>query len=172
MPYKDRNESLNNKREYYRKNKERMLMEEKIRKERDPEKYRKIHLSANRKYEDKFMHPCCDCGKMVGKTSIFCKGCVRKGERNVNFKKDKGNDYVVLHLKDGKMTSLHRAVFSGHLRRKLLTREIIHHIDECKDNNMIDNLILFRNHSAHARFHAFLTRQGLKGIKFQQLWLR
>ncbi len=47
----------------------------------------------------------------------------------------------------------HRLVMEGHLGRFLLQDEEIHHINEIKDDNRIENLQLFNNHGDHVRLH-------------------
>ncbi|MEA3384967.1 MAG: HNH endonuclease [Thermodesulfobacteriota bacterium] len=43
----------------------------------------------------------------------------------------------------------HRWIMEQHLGRKLLPTETIHHVDENKLNNKIDNLQLFKNSGEH-----------------------
>jgi hypothetical protein len=47
----------------------------------------------------------------------------------------------------------HRLVMESHLGRYLSSKEIVHHIDEDKTNNAIDNLMLFPNPAAHRAEH-------------------
>ena len=54
---------------------------------------------------------------------------------------------------NGKTRQVHRLVMEEHLGRKLKSSEVIHHIDGDKQNNKIDNLILFPTKSAHTKFH-------------------
>lgn len=46
-----------------------------------------------------------------------------------------------------------RKIMSKHIGRPITIEEIVHHIDGNCDNNNLDNLMLFPNHSAHLRFH-------------------
>ena len=47
----------------------------------------------------------------------------------------------------------HRLVMEAHIGRYLTKEEVIHHIDGDKENNKIENLMLFKNNSDHLRYH-------------------
>lgn len=57
------------------------------------------------------------------------------------------------HAVDNGYVLEHRLVMERHLGRYLKPDEIVHHIDRRKDNNNLSNLILFANHSEHAKHH-------------------
>lgn len=47
----------------------------------------------------------------------------------------------------------HRLVAEKALGRYLTNIEVVHHIDETRDNNSPENLIVFKTNADHARFH-------------------
>ena len=68
--------------------------------------------------------------------------------------KIKGTGYVLEH----------RLVMEKHLGRYLKPTEIVHHIDGNQSNNVISNLMLFPNQSAHVKFHhIFNNNKKMKG---------
>lgn len=52
----------------------------------------------------------------------------------------------------------HRFVMERNIGRYLRKEEAIHHINEIKDDNRIDNLMLFPTHGSHTAFHHKLRR--------------
>lgn len=72
------------------------------------------------------------------------------------------NGYVLISIGDGKYKPEHVLVMEKHLGRKLLPREIVHHIDESfegRSKNVIGNLQLI-NRSDHNRHHRIGKGKG------------
>lgn len=55
----------------------------------------------------------------------------------------------------------HRLVVEKKIKRFLTPEEVIHHIDEVKSNNDIENLMLFENNKAHMKFHTKIRQFGM-----------
>ncbi len=47
----------------------------------------------------------------------------------------------------------HKIVVENFIKRKIRKNEIIHHVNEKKDDNRIENLMVFNSKSAHVRYH-------------------
>lgn len=98
------------------------------------------------------------------------------GEKNGNWKggisfDEKG--YRCIYRGGGKYIKEHRLVITNLIGRSLLKKETVHHWDEDKKNNSLENLALLRSESAHQRLHNFAKRHGLQVeiLKFSQPWL-
>ena len=55
----------------------------------------------------------------------------------------------------------HREVVSKFIGRFLYDEEVVHHIDEDKTNNKIENLMLFPNQAEHKSFHNKVRQFGM-----------
>ena len=47
----------------------------------------------------------------------------------------------------------HRLVVEKVIGRELHTFEVVHHVNEIRDDNRIENLMVFRSNTAHLRYH-------------------
>lgn len=55
----------------------------------------------------------------------------------------------------------HRYLVEKKIGRYLKYGEVVHHIDGDRQNNNIDNLMLFNNHSEHIKFHTKIKQFGI-----------
>jgi len=85
----------------------------------------------------------------------------KSGEDNINWKggRIKNGDYITIPCKDHPNANKdgyimeHRLVMEKHLRRRLKRQEVVHHINGIKDENELENLMLFPNEKAHQKYH-------------------
>jgi len=82
-------------------------------------------------------------GKFLGANHPSWKGGVR-----IN-----SDGYKSIYQGNGRYKGEHRIIFEKYLGRELLDTEVVHHEDEIKDNNDIENLILFNNTGDHRKWH-------------------
>lgn len=86
------------------------------------------------------------------------------------------NGYVRIYKPDHKYSKTrsgwiyeHRAVVEDFIGRGLMTGECIHHLDEDKTNNKIENLMLFSSNQKHSSFHIKIKRFGFTGPVRKQI---
>jgi HNH endonuclease len=65
----------------------------------------------------------------------------------------KATGYRYSRNEEGAMVYEHRINASIKIGRKLKSGEVVHHIDENKENNNLDNLLVFKTEADHTRFH-------------------
>ena len=96
---------------------------------------------------------------LPGNLGEFIKG--KKGKENPFWKGGTkiSNGYKYIHKPNHKNCSKlgyvaeHRLKMEDKIGRILKTTESIHHIDEDKLNNKIENLVLIKNQAEHNKFH-------------------
>jgi hypothetical protein len=72
---------------------------------------------------------------------------------------------------NGKGRLTYRLAIEKLIGRTLKPSEVVHHIDSDPRNDNPKNLFVFRNQSAHFRWHHFLRRHGLHGLLESNLLL-
>lgn len=134
----------------------------------------KCHIQERRKAGSK----CRDCWAAYIRAyyhrNKVLSGGQKKGEASHNWKGGSLNAEgynQINHL--GKRTYEHRVVMAAALKRALARSEVVHHWDEDRANNSLQNLALFRGTGAHSRLHKFADRHKLpvSALKFNQPWL-
>ena len=63
----------------------------------------------------------------------------------------------------------HILVVEKFIGRELFEGEVIHHIDSNKQNNNINNLMLFPNQAAHAHFHRQIKQFGVTRPRLREI---
>jgi len=86
-----------------------------------------------------------------------------------NSKIDKAG-YVWIYKPDHKYSKArkgwifeHRVVVEDFIKRRLRKGECIHHIDKNKQNNKIENLMVFGSNKKHSSFHNKVRQFGFTG---------
>jgi hypothetical protein len=87
----------------------------------------------------------------------------KENNSNWNGGKAKARGYIRLlkpehPYNNGGYVLEHRLVMEQFLNRYLLPKEVVHHINEIKNDNRIENLMLFENDSKHKIYHNQLKR--------------
>lgn len=67
--------------------------------------------------------------------------------------KTKQNQGYINHRLSGKYILEHRYFIEQQLERKLLSDEVVHHINGNRKDNNLENLMIFPNQSAHIKYH-------------------
>lgn len=74
--------------------------------------------------------------------------------------------YILIHSPEHKYNVRgyvreHRLLVEKKIGRYLKPIEVIHHINEIKDDNRIENLMMFKNQKEHASFHRKIRQFGV-----------
>ena len=111
-----------------------------------PETIQKIRELAIERYKNKYNHPAWKGGKRINEKGYVC---IRMPEhpRAVN-------GYIFEHV----------LVMESILKRYLEPSEVIHHVNQIRNDNRPENLMLFRNNADHKRYHAFMNRKEVTNI--------
>lgn len=89
-------------------------------------------------------------------------GIKMRGEGNSNWKggvRDDGSGRILVYLPDHPYATQqgyvyrYRLVMEEHLGRPLLPTEVVHHINSIKDDDRVENLMLFSSNEEHSRHH-------------------
>jgi len=98
---------------------------------------------------------------------------MKRGPKGSNWKggRRKVNGYILICLDHpfsnaDRCVFEHRLVMENYLDRFLTREEVVHHINDKKDDNRIENLMLFPNNAGHKAYHAQLRKIAQqKGVK-------
>jgi len=118
---------------------------------------------------------CCICGKEIERTpknilnNVYCSHrCVGIGHSKLVKPKGKNHhswktnvsyryvqcpkDYLSMSTEAGRVAE-HRLIVAQAIGRPLLKKEAVHHVNEDKTDNRLENLELFETRAAHKAFH-------------------
>ena len=92
-----------------------------------------------------------------------------KGKDHPAWKKGRisQHGYVLIHspkhpFRDrGGYVAEHRLIVEDKIRRHLKSKEVVHHINEKRDDNRIENLMLFSSNGEHISFHRKIQQFGM-----------
>jgi hypothetical protein len=124
---------------------------------KDP-KERKIRQKQRRQ---RIRKPCPLCDQLMDYRATHCHKC-NKGKYNPYWRGGRsfaGNGYILILIpshpnadKQGRVLE-HRLIMENHLGRTLLPPETVHHINGIRNDNRIENLMLFSTKGLHIQHH-------------------
>lgn len=82
-----------------------------------------------------------------------CNGEANRGLAKGDRQSESKSGYIRIRQPDGSRVYLHRFLMAQKIGRELSEAEVVHHIDENKRNNRIENLMLFENQAKHLEYH-------------------
>lgn len=91
-----------------------------------------------------------------------CKGVALSRERHPMWKGgriEEADGYVMIHTPDHPFANNkgyvfeHRLVMEAHLERYLTEEEVVHHENEIRSDNRLENLKLFADNAEHKKYH-------------------
>jgi len=110
----------------------------------------------------------CNCGELIPIINTKGKPARFKNHHNIGLKKEKSLHWNGgQHIKDGYIVTYkpdhpkcnktgyikqHRIIYEEFYKCCLLPNSVVHHIDKNRQNNNIENLMVFVNHSTHEKF--------------------
>jgi len=122
----------------------------------------------------------CQCGCLqpteLGqnkKYNKFVHGHNSKGNNHPNWKGGRIiiNGYILIYKPDHPYATIdgymleHRLVMEEYLGRYLDSKEVVHHINKNKQDNRIENLLLFENHGKHVSYERIINMSDRICIK-------
>lgn len=100
--------------------------------------------------------------KYRGKNNGNWKGGIRKNEKGyIEVWINKTDPFFIMRRKNTYNILQHRLVMAQHLDRCLKTWEFVHHINNIKNDNRLDNLIILTK-SQHIKLQIFLANLWIK----------
>jgi len=111
-------------------------------------------MAMRTEYEQK----CKNCGKlfMTTRNKFCCVECVNQYKKKTGMLKKDGywfeNGYKTLYLEGNGSIKEHIKIMEDHIGRKLYDNEVVHHINENKKDNRLENLQLMTK-SEHSSLH-------------------